>query len=308
MNKINFVNGQAPALNAQNLNQLQKNIENEIQESGIVVSPTEPNIERKKVWIQKGKNSFNPDDYTQGNAQGYILKEKLIVGESYTISFNNSKGKTHGVIITTENGKALPADGFEKYSTTGASFIYTQAMYEKNYHLFIINITAYSTLSKEEIIDLQVQLEQGLTGTEYEEYIEPKIYIKNDNNVYEELNKNNDMIKSKVLWSNTYVKGVPFEAQTIKLNSSDYDYLEWYFRDDKTIRCEKTIKGVGVRACKIVGEGEGSYVGFRFRDAIYENDISYSIGNGCLKSVNSNAEAGIYNTILVPVLVVGYKS
>lgn len=38
-----------------------------------------------------------------------------------------------------------------------------------------------------------IQLEQGSTATSYEEYIEPKTYILNDNNVYEEFMKKEEL-------------------------------------------------------------------------------------------------------------------
>ena len=47
MKKFNFVNNSEPALSAENLNQMQDNME----EVGVVVSPTEPTT-NEKVWIQ----------------------------------------------------------------------------------------------------------------------------------------------------------------------------------------------------------------------------------------------------------------
>ena len=41
MNKINFTNGQAPAINATNLNQLQTNVENAINEVNDEIAKTE---------------------------------------------------------------------------------------------------------------------------------------------------------------------------------------------------------------------------------------------------------------------------
>lgn len=86
----------------------------------VVVSPTEPTGDnRKKVWMQKGKNKFNPNDKTK-----YIR-----------VCFND--------------GTAT-----------------------------------------------DIQLEQGTTATTYEPYVEDKIYIKNNNDVYEEFIKKQEEVYS----------------------------------------------------------------------------------------------------------------
>ena len=53
MDKINFVNNSAPDLSAETLNQIQNNME----EVGVAVSPTEPTT-GEKVWIDKSNNSI----------------------------------------------------------------------------------------------------------------------------------------------------------------------------------------------------------------------------------------------------------
>lgn len=170
-------------ITAENLNEMQDNIE----ESCVIVSPTEPTT-NEKVWIQKGKNLFNkntaligfwvkngqpeytPDkltnvfsDYisvkpnTTYTVSGYVLGEKWVCVEGY------NKNKIWNKLITETN--TLETLTF----TTGENDYYIRVAFSEG----LPNI------------DL-IQIEQGSTATEYEAYTDKKILCKNDNGEYEE--------------------------------------------------------------------------------------------------------------------------
>lgn len=161
----------------------------------VVVSPTEPiGDNRKKVWFQKGKNLFNINDIvtsayieTNGlignsavsNISGFIKVSKgnltlsyeyttlLNVGTRAYVFYDNNKSVLSGGTYLNSNKitkLSCPQDGYVRFS------------YDKNVN--------------------NIQLEYGDDETAYEAYIEPKIFIKDDNNIYEEFIKKQEEIYS----------------------------------------------------------------------------------------------------------------
>ena len=129
MNKINFVNNQEPAISAENLNQMQNNME----EVGVAISPTEPTT-NENVWIQKGKNLYNKNKtYTTGvNSQNISLTiNELIVGEKYTF-YANEKPFVQVLLYDKSNNL------LKEYGNTSSSTIV---------NFEIINNCAYCILS-----------------------------------------------------------------------------------------------------------------------------------------------------------------
>lgn len=109
-----------------------------------------------------------------------------------------------------------------------------------------------------------------------------------------------------VLWTNPNPTA-EFPAQNITLSSSEYKYLEVLFKDSSTFQSEKTIKGSGVRAIKLIGEASGEALGFRIRTMSYVNDTTYSFTNGLLKRCNVTTEATVANLALIPYQIIGYN-
>lgn len=184
MKKINFEN--APSTNtplsAENLNQMQDNME----EASVVISPTEPTT-NEKVWFKKSNNLFNVNNYVQDSHTGYSLRNICEVGKEYTISLNNNPGGSlYGLAIVGYAGNAMTSDMWEKYTSYSATFTYTQAMYDNDYKLFIISTSDYAPISKETAENLNIMLQQGTTITAYEEHVEKGIHIKNANGVFEQ--------------------------------------------------------------------------------------------------------------------------
>ena len=164
----------------------------------VVVSPTEPQGKnRKKIWIQKGKNLFDKDNANivsgvninrntntiTSDTNSKILYIKCLPNTSYVVSkqilSNNSRfaiafSSEIPVIDTNLNGLVYDYTGKKLASTSDSDSKYLCVWY----------YNSGDTLTEQEILDI-IQIEQGSTATDYEDYIEPAIYIKNKNNVYE---------------------------------------------------------------------------------------------------------------------------
>lgn len=161
----------------------------------IIVSASEPtDNNRKKVWFQEGKNLFNKNDITTSyyidpdgqmgnssvsNTSGFIKVSKgnltlsyeyttlLNVGNRGYVFYDNNKSVLSG-------GTYLNSDKITKLSCPQDGYV--RFSYDKNVN--------------------NIQLEYGNTKTTYEAYIEPKIFIKDDNNIYEEFTKKQEEIYS----------------------------------------------------------------------------------------------------------------
>lgn len=150
----------------------------------VIVSPTEPQGKnRKKVWMQKGKNLFNKDDA--------IIDGYYIDNSGNLISASNSWYQNAFIKVKSNT----------QYTMSSGHEILRVCFYDNNKNYISRNTTEKTSLtfltpsnceyvklsgdtSSIQILDLQ--LEQGPNKTYYEAYIEPKIYIKNINDVYEE--------------------------------------------------------------------------------------------------------------------------
>lgn len=183
------------------------------EEDKVIVSATEPTgIDRKKVWIKKGKNKFNANELflnqtnhvtnnnstnklsitTNGN-YGYS-RYKLTIPKEYlnkevSISFNgvstingSQDGVRNTIYISSTQGES--GDIMTQLLTTTKikySVKFTPTSQE-------IYITIYGTLSDYSVVMTiemsEIQLELGET-TDYEPYIEKEIYVKNENGAYE---------------------------------------------------------------------------------------------------------------------------
>ena len=199
-------------INAENLNKL----------NNVIVSSEEPTT-GEEVWIERGKNLYNPANaQTQGNkAQNILLKyEKIKVGETYTFStpytwvtvhtYNSAKEivRTFGDIENSYEQTFTIQDG-EKYFT----------------------VMFYSGMNNVNLNDFDftnVQLEIGDIATSYEPFKPKKIHTKNDNGVYEEF-YNEEYVSGAILYSNT--NGFTDDL-TLGKDLTKYKTLEIYYKDN----------------------------------------------------------------------------
>lgn len=198
----------------------EEEFEEEMLNSGVVVSPTEPTgNDRKKVWIQKGKNSFNVNV-----AQNNIGVNATFNGSK--LSLNGTSTKEGDIVANTFLGKFKKGTykvSFEKESgnqTTngGAYTIYLKK--PDGTHMTFLELSVVQrddktiTLNEDTDVYLSIyankagivlsemtfhfQLEQGSVATDYEAYIEPKIYVLNDNDTYEEFAKKEQIVETDI--------------------------------------------------------------------------------------------------------------
>lgn len=177
MDRINFQN---------NVTKLDKEMfdtfQNNIEKSSVVVNPTQPTT-NEKVWFKKGKNLLNKNNYFK-DLEGYIgFIVNLEYGQTYTMSSNIP------IIakFATQSNLAGPTVGPQNWiKFTSWTFVAG-----KNSGNFLNNIVYIGINEKkmqkniEAFSDYELQIEPGSTATAYEEYIEPKLFVKN-NNVFED--------------------------------------------------------------------------------------------------------------------------
>ena len=193
---------------------------NQTKETHVKVSPTEPTT-GEKVWIQKGKNEFSFLETSQtgqtativeiepnkvaleGQASTYqyiTLKKKLKAG---TYSFQRKWSLKSGTAVNGTGAVIIVND-----ATDSSILTLSQSMQSGSFTITeetVLRITLYvsidTALTQETQIEIyDVQLEKGSTATSFEEYVEKRILIKEDED-YEELinveiiGKNTDWIE-----------------------------------------------------------------------------------------------------------------
>ena len=190
MDRINFQN---------NVTKLDKEMfdtfQNNIEKSAVVVSTTQPTT-KEKVWFKKGKNLFNKNNFVSiesyidgknGEIKPYTGYTKMLIlpingGNSYTIS------RTAGKHFRAGTTSSYPVNGVTvsnfKVNNTGTSITVIAGANDKYlvcsyYQQGVDTITATA-------IESSLQIEPGSKASAYEAYIEPKLYVKNNNGVYEE--------------------------------------------------------------------------------------------------------------------------
>lgn len=152
----------------------------------IYVGAEEPTT-GEKVWFRKGKNLFD-----ENNIYNILYNNETIAGNSawgmsdfikvssntkYTMSSTLSSGQTTGQIQINE------FDESKNYITSTFSNV---TLLE-----FTTNVTTkYLRIGYRVDRQENIMLEQG-NYTSYERYIEPQIFVRNSNGVYEEFIKNN---------------------------------------------------------------------------------------------------------------------
>lgn len=214
-------------ITAENLNQIQDNL--------VVVSATEPTgDDREKVWMKKGKNLFdknNPNSiFAYIDTTNNIFNEqedaksvyvKIRPNTTYTIS------KTSGKTFRVATSANIPQKSGSIISTvanhTGNS-ITINAGSNANYLFINYYNTQNGDTANENDMRNSIQVEQGSIATAYETYIEPKIYILNDNDVYEEFINVNEIKPTQTVTgiefvTNEYLDGKRVYAKRVDLGT-----------------------------------------------------------------------------------------
>lgn len=157
----------------------------------VIVNPTEPaGNNRRKVWMQKGKNKFNPNDKTNGylNIDGSFTSVTDWTCSGF-IEINSNK------YILSANTTARRVIWCEYDGSMNIIGTRHEVAYGNPIAIVSVN-TKYIRVCFNDGTATDIQLEQGTTATTYEPYVEDKIYIKNNNDVYEEFIKKQEEIYS----------------------------------------------------------------------------------------------------------------
>lgn len=182
------------------------------QENGIIVSAIEPIKNRRRIWMKKGKNLYNPETMPLmnglwisgitnlvGNTSGWYVVVPITGGKTYTISKKNTRTEFSSLNFTIIATEKYPTNGTNILQiSSNSSYLneYTITAQANVKYLFIglaIGTTLTDDMMAKAIEELQVEVSD--LKTDYEAYIEPKIYVKNQAGVYEEFIKNgNDII------------------------------------------------------------------------------------------------------------------
>lgn len=226
------------------------------EEDKVIVSATEPTgVNRKKVWFKKGKNSINIKEALPGtlrnntgeymntrstienitdnsvtfkltsNWAGVVFFINVLPNTTYTLKFDSTIAEITGnvndnyVLIDTFNNETYKRRAVQKSGTT-----HSFTTQENENEVRICIETGNTSALNINITLSNIQLEQGITATDYEQYIEPEIYILNNNNVYEKMYSNSIIENGE----NEYFKYIKFSDGTlIQYGTMIFNNLTW---------------------------------------------------------------------------------
>ena len=165
-----------------------------LSKSEVYVGAEEPTT-GEKVWFRKGKNHFNGElkagTFLNGVPNTEMSTTRIRNTEyigvknntDYTISAKYSKTLQINVMIYDEDKKFIKEVGWNNVPYTFTTTDTTK------YIMFALRESSNANITTKDITEVQV--EPGSKVTPYEDYIEPQIYVRNSNGVYEEFIKNN---------------------------------------------------------------------------------------------------------------------
>lgn len=202
----------------------------------VIVSAVEPTgANREKIWVQKSENMCNPNNKYTGaiatagvgnmitygtSEKTYTLKKccKVQKGKAYAISWKPNTINTTGsrtIAVVNDND-------ITQYSTS-----YTN---DSNSFIFTPTASGYLSISLDANAT-EVQVE-GENATTYKPYVEPRIYVLN-NNIYEEL-----------ILSDVINLGSQITELMTKVQFTRYNQLQSTSFDDMMLKGESSIAKV----------------------------------------------------------------
>lgn len=159
----------------------------------LTISPTEPTgVSRKKIWIQKGKNLFN-GKYNTGFGYSQTAGEQIVLANVYSNKNIMSIPLNATKICLSKNGVGISARFF--FYDSDKNFITSIAVFDPPYIIDIPQNARYCNCqtgkdnANNEFINIQIEtgMDDSTLPTAFEEYITPSIYVKNDDDTYEEI-------------------------------------------------------------------------------------------------------------------------
>lgn len=214
----------------------------------IVVSATEPTgNNRRKVWFRKGKNLFDKSKallgYWISNEQGDIAKA------------DNDVFITDFIPVFKNVPVYIPATGtarrqFYNKNKVGITYLNNSKaqVFTPTEDGFIRVTCVTSTVTMDSLM-----IYYGTTETEYEAYIEPKIYIKNSYDVYEEFIKKEEDVDYKPGEELIIPEGVIMPGNLTSGSSE----VQCVFMTSKSL---KNITNISIEDCLVVLRGINGYL------------------------------------------------
>jgi hypothetical protein len=215
--------------------------------SEVYVGPTEP-LSGEKVWVQKGKNLFNINGpywavyggptivgnkisfpTSSGNIGGTRFTQKIKLGSPIVLSAIASGGSARFLL--------RPLDSNGELITNLSIAGYTYLDVYKGYYGDIPDGEYSQVFDFEDRVSYlqlgfihtggtfdNVQIEYGTHATDYTNYVNPKLYTKNEHDIYEEYNSDNE----EVVYEGT-LKGA--EVVNVNLNKYKRVYITYRLFD-----------------------------------------------------------------------------
>jgi hypothetical protein len=265
-----------------------KAVRNYVKEHGLIVSPTEPTT-GEEVWIKKSNNIFNLlemlGEYSSASIIEKTSNSVVLKGAAATFQYltltkylkagtyafqkkwdlvSGKAGAQTGAVFIT---KASDSSSLLELntSTRKGTFTINEDMTIKIVIYLSIG-TALTEATQIEVYD--IQLEQGPTATEFEEYVDKEIYVKNDNGAYDkfydETNLENYSTEEQRI--GTWINGKPLYRKVISFGALNNASLKGIAHNISKLETMVTLKGYATNG--------NSFLPLPF---VYENDSTKSI-------------------------------
>ena len=225
-----------------------------LNEKSAIISLTEPTT-GENIWLKKGKNlikSFRKGVNYNETTNEYQADVNFIVTDLIEVQLNASYVFSHS--IATSQGSIVCLDGNQNYVESINIESITTPFIITNSNVKYIVVKAFNlngALNEE-----WMQLEQNTVATAYEEYVEPAIYVKNNNGVFEEFIKKDNLVNYSLGEQRigTWVDGKPLYRKTIYIDSlpnagigyyniiDDVSILDTVFIDDSASYLRESVE------------------------------------------------------------------
>lgn len=165
-------------------------------DNGIIASSTEPTVNRRKVWFRtKGKNLFDGKynaNYGYDTTTGQLIVNNAVYSNVNKIEIQAGATKIclskNGEIKTTRFFFYDNANNLISHDVSSAENL-AEIPSNAEYCNFQIGNGIVTENDFSTSIQVEVGTDSDVLPTNYEAYINPSIFIKNDNNIYEEFIK-----------------------------------------------------------------------------------------------------------------------
>lgn len=227
----------------------------DITQHTLVVSPTEPVTDRKKVWLQSNvKNMLNKriinanvkSDGTFVEENTRLIFDYIEVKPNLTLTFSlNITSGFLGIAFYDEN-KTFISRAYDNMKTSITATVPSTAKYVRPF----IQINGDTVLDENSINAYEMQLENGELRTTYEAVVEDKTFILNDNDIYEEyVPKSEEIYSTTEQRIGTYL-GKPLYRKVLKFGAlanngeTTVDYDSTYIIQQFNVYVKNPTSGV----------------------------------------------------------------